>query len=432
MDCRLIAAIVAAGTWARVAAGADAADKPACAGPLDADRVVRCALAASPEVRAARAERDAASGRRATAGIVLPSNPALGGTLAHRSTPPPDSVGVPNWSVTLSQEFEIGGQRGARVDAADAEVSARTRGVAVAEQEVAAGALTGYYEALAAQESLRFAAELAEGANALVAYAEARAQDALIAGVEADVARAEASRIGLVRLDAERRVAETRAALAVLLDVDAGALVLPSTLPALAIPNEVAGALEARALELRGEVAAADMERRVLERRLALVRRSRVPNPTLSAFLAREEIDDRVLGIGLSIPIPLPEPLGHTRSGEIAEALGQLRAAEASVDLVRRRVRLQVARAAAAFRARQRAAELLAPDLVTRAHGDLASLREALKGRQLTLREGLLWQRSLIELLQADIDARLGRAIAWVELRRVVGMPIASAGGGAP
>ena len=170
------------------------------------------------------------------------------------------------------------------------------------------------------------------------------------------------------------------------------------------------------------------MQRQVLERRLALVRRVRIPNPTISAFAAREEIDDRVLGVGLSIPIPLPEPVGRTRSGEIAEALGQLRAAEASAELVRRRVRLEVSRAIAAFRARQSAAGLIAPDLVTRAHADLNSLREAMKTRQLTLREGLLWQRNLIDLLQADIDARLGRALAWLELRRVVGWQLAPTG----
>jgi len=440
MDRRLtVAAIVAVGAWARTAvAGPDRTEDGRCIGPLDEAVVVRCALAASPEVRSARAELDAANGRRATAGIVLPSNPTLGGTLARRTTPAPDSVSVPNWSVTLSQELEIAGQRGARVDAADAEVSARTRAVAVAEQEVMAGALAAFYEALAAQESVRFAAELADGAKTLVTYAEARAKEELIAGVEADVARAEAVRIGLVRVDAERKLTQARAALAVLLDIEPPTLRLPGALPPTAIPEAMgrrlaasdnAPQLEEEALRLRGEVAAAEMERQVLERRLALVRRGRIPNPTVSAFVAREEINDRVVGLGLSIPIPLPEPLGRTRSGEIAEAIGQLRAAEVSVNLVRRRVRLEVSRAVAAFTARQSAADLIAPDLITRAHADLSSLREAVKARQLPLREGLLWQRSLIDLLQADIDARLAQALAWVELRRVVGLRLGPTGG---
>jgi cobalt-zinc-cadmium efflux system outer membrane protein len=417
----IAAALVAAGAWARTAC----AD---CAQPKTADDVVRCALAVSPEVRQAQAEAEAAAGRRQTAGVLLPSNPTLSGTISNRRRPPPEDLSVLNWSVVLSQELEIAGQRGARLDAADAAAAAQLRRVQVAAQEVAAGALVAYYEALAAAESFRSASDLAATAEALAAHASGRAQEALGAGIEADVARAEATRIGLARLEAERRLGEARAALAVLLEVEPSRLVLPAALPPAPPAALPEGPLEEQALRLRGEVAAAEMERRVLERRLALVRRERVPNPTLSAFFERGEIDDRIIGVGLSLPIPLPAPVGHTRAGEIAETLAQIRAAESSEALVRRRVRLEVARARAALQAQTAAGKLLAADLAARARTDLAALREAIAGRQLALREALLWQRSLIELLQADIDVRLARALAWVELRRVVGLPLAPAG----
>jgi cobalt-zinc-cadmium efflux system outer membrane protein len=212
-----------------------------------------------------------------------------------------------------------------------------------------------------------------------------------------------------------------------LLGVEPERLVLPEALPAAPPPDLPPGsseALEAQALGLRGELAAAEMERQVLERRLALIKRERTPNPTLSAFFERGEINDKIIGVGLSLPVPLPAPVGRTRAGEIAEMLAQLRAAESSRDLVRRRVRLEVARAITAYRARSEAERLFAGDLLARAEADLASLREAIAARQLTLREGLLWQRSLIELRQADIEVRLARALAAVELRRVVGLPL--------
>jgi cobalt-zinc-cadmium efflux system outer membrane protein len=430
------ATLVVAGAWARAASADSAPDTsrpgaaPSCARPPDADAVVRCALAVSPEVRAARAQLEAAAGRKQTAGVWLPSNPTLAGTASNRRRPPPEAVSVLNWSVILSQELEIAGQRAARIDEADAAAAAIERRVKVAEQEVAAGALVALHEAMAARELLGFAARLAETGDALAAYAGARAKEALVAGVEADVARAEAARIGLGRLEAERRLAESRAALAVLLDVDARDLVLPEELPAAALPAIPAGSLEDRALGLRGEIAAAEMERQVLERRLALVRRERVPNPTLSAFFERGEINDRIIGVGLSVPLPLPAPVGRTRAGEIAETMAQLRAAESSQDLVRRRVRLEVARAEATLRARDGAAALFSGDLLARAQADLAALREAIASRQLTLREGLQWQRSLVELLQADIEARLARAIARVELLRVAGLPLTAATGG--
>ena len=426
------AAIVVASAWAREAIAQDEPNQPASrGGPLEASVVVDRALAASPEIRAARAELDAAGGRRATAGVWLPGNPTVSANVSNRRRPPPESASVLNWSVVLSQEVEIAGQRGARVDAVDAEVAARARRVGVAEQEVAAGALMAYYEAIAAQETLRFAAELAQTAQTLAAFAEGRAKEAMLAGVEADVARAEAMRIGLVRFEAERRLAESRAALAVLLDMDAGSLVLPAVLAVPPSQLPAGGSLEDHALRLRGEVTAAEMERQVLERRLALVRRERVPNLTLSAFAERGEINDRILGVGLSVPLPLPAPVGRTRAGEIAETMAQIRAAESSEELVRRRVRLEVARAQAALKARQGAADLFTGDLQKRARTNLSSLREAISSRQLSLREALQWQRTFIELLQADIEVRLGVALAWVDLRRVAGLPLAASQGGA-
>ncbi len=429
----MAATLVVAGAWAREAVAQDQPKQTTgCSGPLDADGVVRCALAASPEVRAARAEFDAAGGRKATAGVWLPSNPTVAALFSNRRRPPPEAASVFNWSVVLSQEVEIAGQRGARVEAADAEVAARARRVGVAEQEVAAGALAAYYEAVAAQETLRFAEELARMAQSLAAFAEGRAKEAMLAGIEADVARAEATRIGLARFEAERRLTESRAALAALLDVDARTLKLPGALvvPTAELPAGT-GLPEEQALRLRGEVAAAELERQVLERRLALVRRERVPNLTLSAFAERGEINDRILGVGLSVPLPLPAPVGRTRAGEIAETMAQIRAAETSEELVRRRVRLEVTRALAAYTARQGAASLFGADLLTRAHADLTALRDAISSRQLSLREALQWQRSLIELLQADIEARLGQVLALVELRRVVGTPFAAGQGGA-
>src|SRR4051812_4020913 len=272
------ATLVVAGAWARAAIAEDASkpfqtinrDSAAeCARPPDANAVVRCALAASPEVREAHAQLDVAGGRRASAGVWLPSNPTVSALVSRRRRPAPDAASVLNWSVVLSQELEIAGQRDARVDAVDAEVTARARRVGVAEQEVAAGALISYDQASAAQETVRFAAELAETAQTLAAFAEGRAKEAMLAGVEADVARAEATRIGLVRFEAERRLAESRAALAVLLDVDAREVALPGVLVVPPVLVPAGGALEDQALRLRGEVAAAEMERQVLERRLA-------------------------------------------------------------------------------------------------------------------------------------------------------------------
>src|SRR4051812_21584426 len=143
-----------------------------CDGPLSTATVVRCAVAASAEVQRARHSLSAVAGRRVAAGVWLPSHPVVAATLSRRRTP--EDVTAVNWSVTLSQELEIAGQRGARVAAADAEAAAAVRRLAVIEQEVAAMVLGALLEAAAASEALRLADALAGAGRALATVAEGR------------------------------------------------------------------------------------------------------------------------------------------------------------------------------------------------------------------------------------------------------------------
>jgi outer membrane protein, heavy metal efflux system len=430
----MIRSTAAASAVAVLAYGASAAAEPrslptrdSCAGPLDAAAVVRCALAASPEVAQASAELAAVAGRRQTAQVWLPSNPQIAGTVSRRRIDVPGGTTALNWSATLSQELEVAGQRGLRVEAADAQAAAQRRRLVVAEQEVAARALGAYYEALAARESLSLASELAEAGVSLAATAQGRAREALLSGVDADVALAESVRLRLLPLEAQRRWTVARAALAILAGTPAEPEVTGTLAPP-AAPSPPDARLEEEALRLRGELGAAEMERRVRERQVDLLRRERIPNVTLSAFAERDGFAEQVLGLGLSVPLPLPGPIGRSRAGEVAEARSQVEAAATVLEQVRRRIRLEVAQALAGLRARQSGLALFAADLPARARRDLVALREGIASRQLSLREALVAQRSLVELLQSDIDARLAHALAWVELRRVVGLPLLPGG----
>lgn len=434
-----VTAVAVALSWASAFSGPLAAETPPANAQSDrqdhrcqrletAARAIACALAASPDVGVQRARLAALAGRRVAAGVWLPSHPVLAATAAHRERPAPEAATAFNWSLTLSQEVHVAGQRGKRLDVADAEAAAQVRRVAVAEQEVAAAAATAWLEAVAARELAAFARDLSGTADALASAVDGRAREALVAGVEADVARAEAIRIGAVRLDAERRLTDAGAALALLVGRDARAVEVVSALPQGSGAIAVEG-IEARALTLRGEIAAAETERIVRQRRVDLIRRERVPSVTISAFAERGEIADRIFGVGLAIPLPLPAPVGPSRAGEIQEAEAEIVGAERSIEAVRRRVRLEVARAVSAYRARRATAQLYDHGLVARARGEVAALRDSLVGRQLSVREALAWQRGLLELLAGEIEARLAAAVADVELRRAAGLPIVMSAG---
>jgi len=385
----------------------------------------------SLDVIYARQQLDVIAGRRQAAGVWLPSNPVVAFSLASRT--PPRRAGEPqllNWYVTLSQEIEIAGQRGARLDRVDAEAAAQVRRVAVAEQEVAAQALNAYYDALAAAAVRDLTHRLGEVATLLNAYADERAKASLIAPVDADLVRAETVRIGVLHHDAGRRLATAQAHLATFLGRDPTASVeLGSTLiddsPRPPDSTQSLVSLTDRALQLRGEIAAADMERAVFERQLRVLRRGRAPNVTISTYAQRDGIDEQVFGAGLSMPIPLPGPVGRTNRGEIAELTALSVQAVSTIEIARRRVREEVAEAHASERFRGAALRLYPADLVARAATDLANIREGLIARQLSVRDAVIAERTLIDLLLGEVEAQFQYALAWVELHRASGQPLA-------
>jgi cobalt-zinc-cadmium efflux system outer membrane protein len=405
------------------------ADEP-CQMPFTAAKVVSCALSISPEVQIARCEFDALRGRRSSAGIWLPSNPNIsfnGGDrdLAER----PGGVSAFNWAATLSQEVEVAGQRSLRLRVADAELAAQTRRVVVTELDVAARALATFFEVRAAREELGLAERLGRIAQSLSELAEQRSKIGLLSPVDADVAQSESIRIGVIRYETRRRFYSAQVNLNGLLgrDFAAPVEVVDSLRPPLIAPPEVragASSFVSRALLLRGEIAAADAERRVFETQLQLIRRERIPNPTLSIYRQRDELRDRIFGGGISMAIPLPAPLGQDKAGEIEETIARIGQASSNVELVKRNVRIEAERAYEDWQTSSEALTLFQPELVGRANDDLDLIREAIGSRQLSLRDALLAQRSLVDLLLADIEARLNYSQAWANLMRVGGYPL--------
>lgn len=419
-----------------LAFGEMAAAAAPCTGPFDAAAVVRCALGQSPDIQIARQELRALAGRHITAETRLPANPVLSVSGALRRAPVAEGGrSYVNWYLTLSQEVEVAGQRAGRIAVADGDSAAALRRLAVAQQVVAAAALGVYFDLLAGAQAVALAQELDQTMGRFVELAEGRRREQLISPVDADLARAEQIRVALVRGAVERGYALAQVTLATLLGRDPGVAVelhgdldprgLGPEPEALATPRPMPREeLIARALALRGEIASAEIERQVTTRRIALLRRERVPSLTVSIYAQRDGLDEQVYGAGLAYPLPLPWPAGRVRTGEIAEAHARAEQAETALERVRRQVRQEVVLAVAEEQSYAAALTQFSPEFLARVRSDLTVLGEGLAAGQLSVRDALLTQRALIEALQAHLEARRAYAHAWVELRRAAGLPL--------
>lgn len=398
-----------------------------CGGAVSRASLVPCALRASVGLVAERQAGEAAEARVVAASPWLPSNPSLALTASRRSTAGESGF---NWSGTLSQELEIGGQRGARRRAAEGEREAQRQRAEGAEREVAVQAWSVYFEALAARDDRALSAELERVAAGVAAAARGMAAQGLLSAIDADVAAAASVRQRQARLAAERRLAVASAQLAHLVGADpmTEGLSVEGELEPLAGVEAAGRAAAAGNARDQAEVRALEAEGRALAARADGFRRARVPSLTLSMFVQNDGFGERVFGLGIGLPLPLPHPVGRSFSGEIAEseALGRRAATEA--DRLRRLRRLDVAVALRAFSSHQAEVEAFPAEQMERAERALRSIEQELRGGRLALRDAIVAQQSLVELRRARIEARKALCLASVQLARVAGMPLERGG----
>lgn len=418
----MTAAFVVAATLAFVRSGR--AEESPCALKITRANVVRCALLVSPVVRAEKQGTEAVEGRRLTASAFLPANPVISFSAARRSAP----GGTPeafNWNASLTQEIEIGGQRGARKEVAQSQLLAQEQRVLVSRQDVAASTWSEFFEVIATQEDLRLTAKLVGVANAIATVARARADQGLSSAVEADLAEATSLRLVQARFAGERRLAQSQARLANLVGSD------PSTPPRVEgdlqpLPNVEAAAHRVLrdGFASRPEILVAEGEQRAFVNRADLYRRLRIPNPGISVFVQNDGFNERVLGLGLSLPIPLPGSVGRSYIGEIAEAEALSRRASTEVERLQRQLRLDVVTVLRDFESRRLEVDALPPDRLQRAEDGLQALGREIQAGRLNVRDALVTQQALVELLRMHLAARHALAVASVELARVSGMPL--------
>jgi cobalt-zinc-cadmium efflux system outer membrane protein len=385
---------------------------------LTAENLPRCALAASLAVQIASRNVEAAKGRRTAAGIPLPSLPALtvtGGALVGAG---PEQGLI--WSASVGQEFEVGGQRRARLDATQAEIAANALRVTAVQRDAVASAWLAYFDVLAARELVVMTEDAVKLSESLALAARGRATQGLNASVEADLAEDAVVRQTEAKLEAERALAAAHANLATLLGqpADVALQVSGQLTPLPAADSAAQPSLH------RPEVEALAAEANALSARAETLRRSRTPNLTASLFTQRDRPGELAIGIGVGLPFRLPGLSTRSYAGEIAEVL----AMRARVELEARQTERQITRgfavAASEYRSRVQAVALYRPDRLAKARQTLTDIAAEMRSGRMAVREALITQQSLQDLLRAQVQARHALCVASVELARAAGLAL--------
>ena len=91
---------------------------------LTREQAITLALEKTPDLQTLRLEEESANGQNEKARLLLINNPTLEGNISKKDRPETEGGGkYTNYGFKLSQEFEVAGQRGARINVSEKELA---------------------------------------------------------------------------------------------------------------------------------------------------------------------------------------------------------------------------------------------------------------------------------------------------------------------
>lgn len=387
----------------------------AAAEPLTLAEAVRLAEENNPDLRTLAAEVDAARALLRGASLLLQANPSLTASAGPRRSEAGDSR---DSGVQLVQDFEVAGQRGARIGAAEANVDAAQARLEARRVELLAEVRERFGAALAATQRLDLATETLATARESLEAAEQRFAAGATALLEVNTARIEFGRLTREKAQAEGRQATARGELALVVGLDPrqpldeqGELGLTSSL----LTADQAGRL---ALERRGELRAARRTLDAAKAEARLAERARFPNLRLGASYAREEESDATVVQGI---VGIDLPLFNRNSAARGVAAARVRQQEIALASTERRIHQEVVVAVARVRAARDAADGYAADVVEAMEQNMELATESHRAGKIDFLQLMVVRRQALDARAEYVDILEELDAASARLDRAVG-----------
>jgi cobalt-zinc-cadmium efflux system outer membrane protein len=324
------------------------------------------------------------------------------------------------FSLWLSQDFELGGKRAQRASQARGLADEVARDVATQAFEIYLEAKSRYAEVAHAEERVRLATAAEAIVAELAASAEARVRSGATLTADAALATTALARARIAIRDAEAQRVRARIALSVLWG-DAAGFDEPVSRVA-AIPPTVVPADSAASWASASPAVASLRLARVTHRADAAVERGlRVPNLSLDAGARRIEADDASTFL---FAVSMPLPLWDRRGGAVRAADARLRMIDLELEQARAETAGRLAGHAQALeRLRERLRQTNAT-LIPSLTAALDNMRTAYTIGRVSYADLLEVQRALIELQNDTNDTRLAIVGEMVAIERLAGRPV--------
>ncbi len=387
---------------------------------LDLPTAVKMALERNLELKAKSEELGIAEGRVIKSNLFLQNNPELEADMANKHLKKPEEGFNKNLfqpGVSLSQEFEIGGQPGYRREAAQRnlervgfEVSDFGRTLRFRVTELFLKLLNGKAKINQAEQIVNLKNRLYEASKDRLAAGD-------IPGVQLAIAEFELNRAKSELISLQREYEELLSRLRTDLVLEKEESVEPvgdlTRAPLAASFDE----LFKSALEKRPDLAALDQEKKVTEAEELLTRAERIPNVKFGMFYEKDD-KDNIVGGRVSIPLPFFD----RKQGEIREALSRKRIANLNYIQRRQALEKEVRAAFTRFKLAERDLSYYPEGAMKRFDESLELYQKAYQERAIDLADAIVFQNQVIEARLKFIDTLTIYNLSLAELKFQAGV----------
>ncbi len=378
-------------------------------GPLTLTQALAMAREKSPAVVSARARVSEAEAARVAAAMRT-DNPEIDASAGPRFVEPSNQV---DFGIGVSQMFENGGRRNARIAAANEGVVSAEARLIVAQRDAVRQAAIAFLDAQYLQRQTAQLADAVTLAAEVLQVAERRFALGDVAALDVNTARVERARLESERVGVE---AQRQISLGTLGEV-LGLSTMPSVTPETDAPRTRTVEELLKATEARPELRAIDADIRQAEARLALGKATSKPQFGLSARYDRDEGDQVLLG-GLVVTLPLFNK-GQDINAEAIARIASLRAERTSIAngwavIVRARLR--------ALTNLRQALEVIERDALPAAIDNEGLARRSYETGQISVVDWIVLRREAMQVRLEQLERLRQIAVATVELEAVAGV----------
>lgn len=387
-------------------------------GATTLEEAVDLALKNNPELLAFRLETGVAQGQLERAKLPLIFNPVIEGSVAKKGKSSESGAKeFTDYGVKLSQEFEIAGQRGVRIDIAQKDIARIDQEINDRERILANEVKSAFARALAGKKREELTKDAVRLKEDLLGFTRIKFKAGQVSGLEVNLAEVEVSKTKRELLLAAREYQEARLSLQRLVGMKSDGSFsvqgeIATNLPG--VPDKES--LKKLAAARRPDLKAASIE---IERTTAtelLVNKLARPNVTLAGFYDRDE--ERNIG-GISISVPLS--FFDRKQAEKREARARAEQARLNYTGLERTVEKEVETAYSDFSSALDELSLFKLEILNKTAENLNLMNLAFKEGKIGFFDVRLAQKDTIDLQFAHLDALLRARLALIALENISG-----------